>query len=230
MAARRKTTSRAKAATAQRAKVQEESKIDEVKQSSFLSSLKTKKFLILLFLILIGGVLFYFKGLFVAAIVNGQPISRIAVVQELEKKGGKQVLSSLVTQALIEQEAQKKNVAVSQKEVDEAVKRVEDSLKKQGQSLDQALAFQGLTRNDFINQTKLQKLVEKLLAKDIKITDKEVNDYIEKNKNNIPEGMKPEEATASAKQQLQQQKLGSKAQPWIQDLQKKAKINYFVNF
>lgn len=201
-----------------------------IKKSNFKEIFKKRNILILLGIVIVAGVLYYFKGLFVVALVNGQPITRLTIVQELEKRGGKQMLSSLITQALIEQEAQKRNVTVSQKEVDEAVKKVEDSLKKQGQSLDQALAFQGLTKNDFINQTKLQKLVEKLLAKDIKITDKEVNDYIEKNKNNIPEGMKPEEATASARQQLQQQKLGSKAQPWIQDLQKKAKINYFVNF
>lgn len=201
-----------------------------IKKSNFKEIFKKRNILILLGIVIVAGVLYYFKGLFVVALVNGQPITRLAIVQELEKRGGKQMLSSLITQALIEQEAQKRNVTVSQKEVDEAVKKVEDSLKKQGQSLDQALAFQGLTKNDFINQTKLQKLVEKLLAKDIKITDKEVNDYIEKNKNNIPEGMKPEEATASARQQLQQQKLGAKAQSWIQDLQKKAKINYFVNF
>jgi foldase protein PrsA len=223
MAVRRKTTSKAKVAKATRPQ--------EVKVGSpFLSRFKTKKFLILLFLILAGGILFYFKGLFIVATVNGQPVSRIALIQELEKRNGKQMLSSLITQILIQQEAQKQNISVSQKEINDEVKRVEDGLKKQGQTLDAALSLQGLTKDDFIAQIKLQKLVEKMLAKDIKVTDKEVSDYIEKNKDSIPKDLKAEEVTASARQQLQQQKLSSKAQSWIQGLQSKAKINYFINY
>ena len=189
-----------------------------------------KKILIFLIIIIAGIVLFYFKGLFIAALVNGQPITRISLVQELERKDGKRVLSSLVTQILILQEAQKKQVDVSQKEIDEQVKKVEDSLKKQGQNLDAAVTIQGLTRKDFITQIKLQKLVEKMLAKDVKVTDKEVEDYVEKNKNNIPKDMKPEDAKMSARQQLEQQKLGEKFQPWLQKLQSSAKIQYFVNY
>jgi len=223
MAARRRTTSKAKIAKV--------AKPQEIKVSySFLSRFKTRKFLIPLFLILIGGILFYFKGLFIVATVNGQPVTRIALIQELEKRNGKQMLSSLITQILIQQEAQKENVSVSQEEIDNEVKRVEDGLKKQGQTLDTALSFQGLTKDDFIAQIKLQKLVEKMLAKDIKMTDKEVADYIEKNKDSIPTDLRAEEVTASARQQLQQQKLGAKAQPWIQGLQSKAKINYFINY
>jgi foldase protein PrsA len=233
MAAKRKTTSRTKVSKGirvQGAKVQGQAIIDDVKKTSFLSRFKTRKFLIILFLILVGGILFYFKGLFIVATVNGQPVSRIALIQELEKRNGKQMLSSLVTQILIEQEAQKQNINVSQEEIDNEVKKVEEGLKKQGQSLDAALSVQGLTKDDFISQINLQKLVEKILAKDIKVTDKELSDYIEKNKDSIPTDLKPEEVTASARQQLEQQKLSTKAQPWIEGLQTKAKINYFINY
>ena len=223
MVAKRKTTSRTKTS--------EITRPQEIKVgSSFLSRFKTRKFLILLLIIIVGGVLFYFKGLFIVATVNGQPVTRIALIQELEKRNGKQMLSSLVTQILIEQEAQKQNISVSKEEIDNEVKKVEEGLKKQGQTLDAALGFQGLTKNDFIAQIKLQKLVEKMLAKDIKVTDKEVADYIATNKDSIPTDLKPEEVTASAKQQLEQQKLSTKAQPWIEGLQSKAKINYFVNY
>lgn len=189
-----------------------------------------RNILILLGIVIVVGLLYYFKGLFIVATVNGQPVTRIALIQELEKRNGKQMLSSLITQILIQQEAQKQNISVSQKEIDDEVKRVEEGLKKQGQTLDTALGFQGLTKEDFTAQIKLQKLVEKMLAKDIKVTDKELNDYIEKNKDSIPTNLKAEEVTASARQQLEQQKLSTKAQPWIEGLQSKAKINYFVNY
>lgn len=233
MAARRKTTNKTKVAKGirvQREKVQGQAVTDDIKKTSFLSLFKTRKFLMLLFLILVGGILFYFKGLFIVATVNGQPVTRIALIQELEKRNGKQMLSSLITQILIQQEAQKLNISVSQKEIEDAVKKAEESLKKQGQNLDSALAIRGLTRNDFITQIKFQKLFEKILAKDIKVTDKEVSDYIEKNKDSIPTDLKPEEATASVRQRLEQQKLEPKVQSWIQNLQSKAKINYFINY
>ncbi len=162
--------------------------------------------------------------------VNGQPISRLTVIQELEKRDGKNALDALVNQTLIFQEAKKKNIDVSQKEIDDAAKQIEESLKKQGQNLDAALSAQGLSRKDFENQLKIRKLVEKLLANEIKVTDKEIDDYIRSNKDLIPNDLKPEEVTASARQQLQQQKLSAKSQEWLSNLEKKAKINYFVNY
>ncbi|MFA5996816.1 MAG: hypothetical protein WC790_03850, partial [Candidatus Paceibacterota bacterium] len=41
-------------------------------------------------IILIVISLFFAKGLFVVATVNGSPISRLSVITELEKQGGKQ--------------------------------------------------------------------------------------------------------------------------------------------
>lgn len=202
--------------------------LDTISKSKQL--LNKRNILILLGIVIVVGVLYYIKGLFIVALVNGQPITRLSVIQELEKRGGKQTVSSLVTQALILQEAKKQNINVAQKEIEEEMKKVEDNLKKQGQSLDSVLTFQGLTKEDFIAQIRIQKLVEKMIAKDIKVTDKEISDYINKNNATIPKDMKPEEVTASARQQLQQQKLGAKAQAWLADLQAKAKIQYLVNY
>ena len=173
---------------------------------------------------------FLLKGLFVAVLVNGEPITRLSVIKELEKQGGQQTLSSLVNQTLILQEAKKKNVEVSQKEIDASAKQVEDSLKSQGQNLDTALTAQGMTRQDFLMQLKLRSLVEKLLGDQIKVTDKEIADYIETNKETLPTDLKEEEITKGVREQLKQQKLASKSQEWLANLAKNAKINYFVNY
>jgi len=133
-------------------------------------------------IIIIGGLLYYFRGLFVAAVVNGQPISRLTVIHETEKQSGKQALNTLVRNTLIEQEAQKEHVTVSDQEVNDELKTVESNLSKQGQKLDQVLAMQGMTRDDLRKLVTLDKLVQKMVGKDIKISDKEVNDYINKNK------------------------------------------------
>lgn len=196
----------------------------------FFQLLKKPKLFIPLIIVIVFGLLYYFRGLFIVALVNGQPISRITVVQTLEKRNGKQALEALITQTLIQQEAQKRNIDVSSAEINDLTKRIEDGLKKQGQSLDQALSLQGMTRKDLEGQLRIQKLVEKMVSKDVKVTDKEVSDYIEKNKATIPEDLKADEATKAARQQLEQQKLSQKAQSFIEDSQSKAKINYFVNY
>lgn len=188
-----------------------------------------KVFIGLIVVILVVGA-FFLKGLFIAALVNGEPITRVAILSELEKQGGKQALSSLVNQALILQEAKKKNVQVSQGEIDASIKKIENSLKTQGQNLDTALAQQGMTKQDLLMQLKLRNLVEKLLADKIKLTDAEVADYIEKNKDTFPADMKEDEIRKNVEEQLKQQKLGSASQAWLQELNKNAKINYFVNY
>ena len=191
--------------------------------------LKQPKFFIpLIIVLLILG--FLLKGLFIVALVNGQPITRLALIQELEKQGGKQTLSALVNQTLILQEAKKKKIEVSQEEIDRSAKQIEESLKSQGQDLNTALAMQGLTRQDFLMQLKLRNLVEKLLADKIEVTDKEVTEYIEKNKETLPTDLKEEEIKKGVREQLKQQKLASKSQEWLTGLAKSAKINYFVNY
>lgn len=202
----------------------------EEKTLDIKEKIKNPRVLIPLLVIATAGLLFYFKGLFVAALVNGQPILRLTIIKELEKQGGKQTLSSLVNQTLILQEAKKKNIEVNRKEIDEEAKQIEESLKQQGQDLNIALAMQGLTRQDFLMQLRLKSLVEKLLADQTKVTDKEVSEYIEKNKETLPTNLKDDEIKKGVREQLKQQKIASASQAWLADLTKNAKINYFVNY
>lgn len=194
------------------------------------NKLRQPKVFIPLIVIILAVLTFLLKGLFVAALVNGQPILRLTLIKELEKQGGKQTLSSLVNQALIFQEAKKKNVEVSQKEIDEEAKKIEEDLKKQGQDLNTALLMQGMTREDFLMQLELRGLVEKLLADQIKVTDKEITDYMENNKETLPSNLSEKEIKDGIRQQLEQQKLAGKSQEWLAGLTKNAKINYFVNY
>ncbi|MBP9719050.1 MAG: SurA N-terminal domain-containing protein [Candidatus Levybacteria bacterium] len=186
--------------------------------------------------LLIGGVvvllavaLYTFRSFFIVATVNGQPISRLSLIQELEKQGGKQTLTTIVTKTLIEQEAAKKNIVVSQKDIDTELKQIEANLAKQGQTLDQVLQLQGMTRDALTAQIKTQKLVEKLVGP-VTVTDKEISDYIAANEATIPQTENMNEVKKTVKTQLQQQKVNEKAQALLQKLQKDAKINYLVSY
>lgn len=191
---------------------------------------KNKKLLIPLIIIVLAGFAYLFKDIFVVALVNGQPISRLMVINQLEKQSGKQVLSSLVTETLILQEANKRNVKVDNKEIDDEIKKIENDLKKQGQSLEQVLTFQGLRMEEVREQIKLQKLLEKMVGKDITITDKEVSDYIEKNKETLPQNQNEQQLKENVKNQLKQQKLSEKVGTFVSNLQQKATINYFKTY
>ncbi len=180
--------------------------------------------------ILILALIYNFKGVFVAAIVNGQPITRLSLIQELEKQGGSQTLSSLITKTLILQEANKKGVKVSNQELNDEIKKIESNLSKQGLKLDEQLKLRKMSKNDLLEQVKIQKLLEKLVGKEITVSDKEVNDYIDQNKSSFPEGTKVEEIKTEVKNQLKQQKMNQKIQEYIDKLEKDAKINYWVNF
>lgn len=195
------------------------------------SRLATKRNAIILAVLIVFGILLYMgRGLFVVVMVNGHPITRLALVQELEKQSGKKTLDSLVSKELILQKMKKQNITVTDAEVNAEIKKIEDTLSKQGRTLTDALAQQGLSRADLLDQLRIQKMIEKLFAKDAVVTDKEITKYMTDNKDALPQGQDEATIKASVKSQLAQQKLTAKFQTWLADLQKKAKIQYFVNF
>jgi hypothetical protein len=181
-------------------------------------------------IIILGALLYLGRGFFVAAVVNGQPISRVSIIKEAEKQSGRQALDTIVRNTLIEQEARKANVSVSNQEIDDEIKKVEETLSKQGQKLDDVLAMQGMTKEDLRRLIRLDKLVGKIVGKDVKVTDEEVNDYLTKNKDLLPEGQSEEELKKAATEQIKQQKLNDKIRTWLESLQTKAKIMYFVQY
>lgn len=197
------------------------------------SSLITKKRIIFITIIIGAAFLLYMaKGIFIAATVNGQVISRLSVIKELESQGGKRILENIVTQKLIQQEAKKKNITISQADIDKEIASTESQLATQGQNLTDWLAFQGMTKDTLREQVRLQKIVEELLGKDITVTDNEIVNFTEKNKDVLAErvGSDSAKVTAMVKEQLKRQKLNEKVQPWLQELQKNAKISYFVSY
>ena len=198
--------------------------------NSPLSIKVSRKYLLIgIGIVALAALLYTYRSLFIVATVNGTPISRLTLIQELEKQGGKQTLATLVTKTLIAQEAAKKNISVSQKQIDEELKKIEQSLSQQGQTLDQVLQLQGMTKASLIEQIRTQKMVEALVGP-ISVSDKEVDAYIEANQASLPQEGNAAEIKKNVKTQLQQQKVSQKAQELLANLQKNAKINYLVTY
>ena len=189
-----------------------------------------KKTAIIIAAVIILGVLIYTgKGLFIAAIVDGSPISRLSVISKLEKTSGKKLLDSLIAERLVKNEVKAKKIVVSDEEINGEIKKIEDQIALQGGTLDEALIAENMSRNDLKTQIILQKELEKLVADRINVTDEEVAQYISDNKISIPVG---EEAITAEqiKSEMKNQKINQEADALVLVLKAKAKINYFVNY
>jgi parvulin-like peptidyl-prolyl isomerase len=165
------------------------------------------------------------KGYILAAIVNNKPIFRSQLTQTLMSRFGKQTLEGMISEKLIAEEAQRSGVSITQEEID---KQEEEVLKSFGGkvTLDELLKFQGTTKSEFDGQIRLQLLVNKLLEKDVTVTDEEIASYKETNRalmvSSDEAGLKEE-----ARNTLLEQKINEKIQPWFTELKNKAKIFKF---
>lgn len=168
------------------------------------------------------AVLYYFRGMFIVARVNGKFVTRNEYVAEMQRLAGKRALDNVITLELVKQEAKKKNVSISNKEVDSEMQKVRNGLTAQGQTLEQALKDNGMTMADLKQQVKVQLMIKKLLADKIKVSDKEVAAFAEENKETAPQSKE------TIRQQLESQKLNEAFGPWISDLKAKSKINTFI--
>jgi len=193
-------------------------------------SLKNKTFKAVAIILFIGILLVLTKSLFVAAIVNGIPISRVKVVKELERQGGTNVLNTLIDRALIFQEARRVGVKVSDAAINTQIASIEETLKGQNLTLEEALAARGQKKEDLIDQIRIQKTVEAILAQKINVSEEDIFKYFEENKQLLDEGAKLEDVKEDIRGQLFQQKLNEEYGKWIEGLKAKAKIYYLVRY
>lgn len=198
-----------------------------------MAKLKTswKRTLIITLLVLATlSTLYFARSLFIVAFVNGRPISRWGLDRQLEKTAGNQILNTRIAEMLVLQEGRNQKIIISDEEINQEAKKLDDQFKAQGQSLDSVLALQNQSKKEFLRQIKIQLLVEKILGKDIEVTNEEIADYFKENQELLAEGSTLASEKENIRQTLFNDKLTEKIQPWLQDLQDKAKILYFVKF
>lgn len=205
-------------------KVDEETTPKEVKREKF--SLKIKVRTIVQVGIVVALMLLFFlkPELFIAADVNGQPVTRIALLKELETSYGKQTLETLITKKLIFQEAKEKNIEVTQEDLDAKYTELESAMAAQSTDLSEFLKQQGMTREELNEELKIQIIVEKSVADQLTVTDEEINTYIESSPFYNPD----EEVTPEMKEQvaeaLKQQKGSAATQQWLQEIRSRSNI------
>ncbi len=195
--------------------------------SSVVKKIEPKKLIKPLIFLLVLALIYLFKDEVIVASVNGRPVTRWALIQNLEKQSASTALENMTLKMLVEQELKKTGVVVTKEEMDAEITKIEEQLAAQGQNLDDLLKAQGLTRNEVRDQLSLSKGLEKLLSDKITVSDDEVKAYFETNKAAIGDDSKLEDVSESIKAQLRQQKLVAEQQKWFAEIKKTAKVNYF---
>lgn len=176
-------------------------------------------------IIIVALIVSYKKGLLIAATVNGKPITTLEVLMREDQQYRAQVVENLVGEQLILQEAKKKGVTVTEKDVDAKLAEVE---KQNGgaSALDALLSQQGLTRAGIRPQIKINLLMEKMYSSEASVSAEEVNQFIEQNK----EQMQSTDSAGQIKEStdyLKSQKLNQIFSQKFAELKKAANIKTF---
>ncbi len=108
-----------------------------------------------------------------AAIVNGTPITKGDLLARLLSDFGEETLQQLITLRLLEQEAQKEGITVSEQEV---AKRFEE-LKAKREELSRQLGRGRLSDLTLRDEAKRLLLLERLVAKQVQVSEKELRDF-----------------------------------------------------
>jgi foldase protein PrsA len=142
------------------------------------------------------------KGAVVAK-VGDTPITRTALLTGTESLSGTQILSELITNELVRDAAKKANISASQSEVSSALSDIE---KQNGITSDadltQALAQSHMTKDELMSQLEVQVLENKLAEGKVNVTDKQIQDFYNKNKGSLPKVNSKVPTLAQAKQTI----------------------------
>ncbi|MFS0639052.1 peptidylprolyl isomerase [Mesobacillus foraminis] len=122
----------------------------------------------------------------VVASVNGVSISKEELYSTLVKQYGASSLSALIENKIIEQEADKKDIAITDKEITEELQTYIDSYGGE-EAFQSALEQSGLTENDVKSDVENYLKIEKLLKPEVKVTEEEMKTYFDENKESFNE-------------------------------------------
>ncbi len=143
------------------------------------------------------------------------------------------VINQLIIQELLDQEAEERGIKVSNKDVDSALKKIIDQMGGK-EKLMEVLRANNVSVGEFKNDVKHQVLMQKLAdsAGEIKITDKDCEDYYKKNTEKFknPEQVRAshillaanpyqlqEELKANSKKELSEEEIKTKVEAKIEE-------------
>ena len=171
---------------------------------------------------------FPFRFLIVPAVVNGQPIFSWQYISQLHQNSGQQVLSQLISEKLVEQEVAKQGIQITETEINQQLSQLEEQFGGESGGLEAVLALQGLGKDEFIKQLRLNLALEKLVKGTIQISEDDIAQELSEN-SDIYLDLSELDAATTAAENIRNSQLQDAFQAWFQELQAKANIQNFFS-
>lgn len=184
-----------------------------------------KRFYIILLVVGLLLLAVYKKSWFVAATVNGIPLTNLELQSKLNEQFRTQTLNQLINEKIILQEATKLGAIPNEAEINAKIAELETSVGGKD-ALNTLLTQQGQTVDTLKKQLGIQLAVTKLYESEATVSAEEIEQFLTDNRALL-------RATDSAGQQkeagesLKQQKLSQIFTQKFQELRQKAKITIF---
>lgn len=115
------------------------------------------------------------------ATVNGDKITKDKLYGELVDAGGAQTLDGMISETLVNQEADKKGIKVTQADIDKETAFIKKNYGSDAE-FEAALQQNNLSKEEFNKQMDMQVKLRKLIEPDVKVSDDDVKKYFEENK------------------------------------------------
>ena len=160
--------------------------------------------------------------------VNGEFISRGTFLKKLAVTNGQGVLEAMIAEKLIAQSLQENKIIVTDKEIDTKIAAMRKDLVLQKTTFEQLLASTRQTLPQFRHELRTQLGVEKLLKKQITVTEKEINDYFVRNKIVRGKNAILRSQLLSIRDTIYRAKLRQAFLQWYQLQKGKAKVQYYT--
>lgn len=185
----------------------------------------SKTFYLILLAIGILLLVIFKKSWFVAALVNGTPVTNLELQTKLNQQFKQTTLNQLINEKIIMLEGNKNGIVTTEASIDQKIAELEKNVGGK-EVLDSLLSQQGQTRSSLRDQIRVQLIITKLYEKEATVSAEEVAKFLAENS----QSLKATESAAQEKESyevLKNQKLSQIFSQKFQELRTKAKIQIF---
>ncbi len=184
-----------------------------------------KRLIVLVLIIGLAALVYYKRSWFIAATVNGSPISNFELLSRINSQFRTQMLNQMVNEKIILDEGRRNNIQITDSDIENKISEYETNVGGK-ESFDALLSQQGQTRESLKQQIKIQLTIEKLYANEATVSADEVKKFIEENKSQLTASDSAGQ-TKEATEALKQQKLSDLFRQKFQQLKDSAKVQTY---
>lgn len=123
----------------------------------------------------------------VVAKVDDVKITKDELYDLLVQEYGEQVLNSLIGEKVVQLEIEKQNIEIKEEDIQ---KEIDQLIEYYGgeERFNEALKYQGYTMDDMKKSIEINMQIKKLLESDIEVSEEEITDFFEENKESLAQG------------------------------------------